>query len=138
MATRKRIRAWRLGQEFNGGWFTLFEQPTVLRRSNGDIRLGPVGNSGNSEAMVVVGGCNFELNLGAGLHMNGRDRVLVLLGRDFRDLHALIECQHWPRMQKNIAGHNTITGKAGNRVREISFFIEFLIAPKSSGIYWKR
>ena len=74
MATLKRIRACRLGQEVNRGRFPLLELLTVLCRSknqpSGASRYSGIRNGCNFETMIVVDGCDLELNFGPDLHMN--------------------------------------------------------------------
>jgi hypothetical protein len=74
MATPKCVRAGRSGQEFNRGRFTLFKLPAVLCRSENQpsraIRYRAIGNSGDFETVIVVGGCDLELNFGPTLYVN--------------------------------------------------------------------
>src|SRR5580693_2373429 len=96
MAAPERVGSWRLGQEVNRRRFTLLELPTILCRSEnqarGALRLGVIGNSPDSETMIVVGSRDLESNFGAGLHMNWRGRILVLLRDKFDDLRLLLLC----------------------------------------------
>jgi hypothetical protein len=70
MAAFKRICARHVGHEFNRSRFALLELPTVLWRSENQAgrahRLGAIGNRCNFETVIVVGGCDLELNFGAG------------------------------------------------------------------------
>ena len=74
MATLKCICAWCVGQKLNRSRLTFYELPTVLFRSenqaSGALRRSAIGNCGNFETVIVVGGRNLELNFGAGLNMN--------------------------------------------------------------------
>jgi hypothetical protein len=50
--------------------------------------------------MIVVDGCDLELNLSPCLYVNRRWHILVLLRLEFDDLHLLILRHDWTWLQK--------------------------------------
>ena len=72
MTTLKCVSAWRLGQELDGGGFSLFEEPAVLLGCEHQTMSSAGRIPINLEAMIVVGGIDLELNFRPQLHMNGR------------------------------------------------------------------
>ena len=71
MTTLKCISAWRLGQELDGGGFSLFEEPAVLLGCEHQTMSSAGRIAINLETMVVICGTDLELNFRPEFHMNG-------------------------------------------------------------------
>ena len=93
-ATFESVSAGGLGDEFDGDGVALLDLPAILRRSEDEAGrsglVGAVRDEGDFEAVIVVGGGDFELNFLAFLDVQGRRREFVLLGGHFDDLSGLI------------------------------------------------
>ena len=104
MAALESVCTGSLSEELDRCSLSLLKLPTFFRRDKEQprfaARFGAVGNGCDLEAMVVVCGRDFELNFAAGLNMNRRGRILVLLRCEFDDLRVLVLCLDWSRLQK--------------------------------------
>jgi len=63
--------------------------------------------------MIVVGGCDLELNFGSPLYVNRRGQVFVFLRRNFDDLYILSFCRGRPGQREKYDERQQRRGENG-------------------------
>jgi hypothetical protein len=63
--------------------------------------------------MIVVGGCDLELNFGSTLYVNGRGRVFIFLRCNFDDLYILSFCRGRPGQREKYGQRQQRRGENG-------------------------